>query len=138
MKDLYLKFSEYDPDLEVINGMPTLSGGLSNAVYLSLFVHAWWGNSLSDATGQYITKIPEIRSSRPLTNQTRIDIIEAAKEALNWMLTAGIAAEIEVTATIPKVGVLYLAVEITEPEQDESTNFTYALNWDAQKIQEGI
>ncbi|MDC7218650.1 MAG: hypothetical protein PQJ59_01845 [Spirochaetales bacterium] len=134
MKDLQLVYSDGAPDIEVVNGMPKMSGGLSNAVYLSLFVSEWWGNSESETEEKFISEIPEILVSNPLTNQTRLNIIEAAQESLSWMIDLGIAAEIEITASIPSKGTLNLAVEITEPEQDESTNFTYALNWDAQEV----
>lgn len=136
MSDIYLKPAAV-PDMVIINGLPQLTDGLDNAVYLSLFMPDYWGNSISD--DKYISDIPRILSEQNLTNQTRLDIIEAGKEALNWMIDQGIASEIEITAEIPDIGKLYVAVKIFEPEHTDPLDFKYALNWDTQEIivQEG-
>lgn len=136
MSDIYLK-PEATADMVIINGLPQLTEGLDNTVYLSLFMPDYWGNSISD--DKYNSEVPQIMAEQSLTNQTRLDIIDAATEALNWMIEVGIASEIEITAEIPEIGKLYLAVKITQPELDDPLDFTYALNWDAQEIiiQEG-
>ena len=136
MSDIYLK-PEATADMVIINGLPQLTAGLDNAVYLSLFMPDYWGNSITD--DKYISEVPKILAEQALSNQTRLDIIDAANEALAWMIEKGIASEIEITATIPETGVLYLAVKLSQPELDDPLDFTYALNWDTQNIivQEG-
>ena len=136
MSDIYLK-PEAQADMVIINGLPQLTDGLDNAVYLSLFMPDYWGNDITD--DKYISEIPKIMTEQLLSNQTRLDIIDEAKNALNWMIEKGIASAIEITAEIPDVGKLYLAVKIFEPEFEDPFDFAYALNWDAQEIivQEG-
>ena len=136
MSDIYLKLNAI-PDIVIINGLPQLTDGLDNAVYLSLFMSDYWGNAISN--DKYISDIPRILAEQNLTNQTRLDIIEAGRQALAWMKDQGIVSDIEITATIPETGVLYLAVKISQPEYTDPLDFKYALNWNAQEIiiQEG-
>ncbi|MDC7125785.1 MAG: hypothetical protein PQJ46_09465 [Spirochaetales bacterium] len=136
MSDISLTFSNGIPDMEIVNGLPKTTKALSNAVYLSLFIPDWWGNAGAPDEEQYDSEIPEIMNTQLLNNQTRLDIIAAATNALAWMQTLGIVTTApEITAEIPKVGFLYLAVKLTEPEQDDSTDFVYAINWDSQEIE---
>ncbi len=133
MSDIYLKTQKIT-DMVIINGLPQLTDGLDNAVYLSLFMPDWWGNDSSDDDQKYESEISVIMAEQPLTNQARLDIIEEAKKSLNWMLDLGIASAIDARAEIPEIGKLYLAVTITEPEADDPSVFAYSLNWDAQEI----
>ncbi len=133
MSDIYLK-TQGIADMVIINGVPQLTDGLDNAVYLSLFMPDYWGNDISDDDQKYDSEIPRIMAEQTLTNQTRLDIIEAAKNALAWMLDIGIASAIDARAEIPEIGRVNLAVTITEPEQDDPSTFAYSLNWDAQEI----
>lgn len=134
MSDIYLKSTCGIPDIVIVNGLPTLTDGLDNAVYLSLFMPDFWGNAISEENERYSSEIPVIMAEQNLTNQTRLDIIEEAKSSLSWLTELGIAESVEVTAEIPEVGRLYLAVTITEPEQVDGVPFAYSLNWDAQEI----
>lgn len=132
MSDIYLQSSNGIADMVIINGLPQLTDGLDNAVYLSLFMLDYWGNSISEEDEKYNTEIPKIMAEQNLTNQTRLDIIEAGKKSLAWMVEKGIASNIDVVAEIPSIGRLNLAVTIKELGQD--VNFAYGLNWDAQEI----
>ena len=134
MSDIYLKTTNGIADMVIVNGLPQLTDGLDNSVYLSLFMPAWWGNDISDDDQKYESEIPVIMAEQSLTNQARLDIIEAAKKALDWMVEKGIATSRDARAEIPEVGRLNLAVTITEPEQDDPSVFAYSLNWDAQEI----
>ena len=133
MSDVYLK-PEATADMVIINGLPQLTDGLDNAVYLSLFMVDWWGNDISDDNQKYGSEIRRITAEQTLTNQTRLDIIEAAKNALAWLVETGVASNVDARAEIPEIGRLYLAVEITEPEHDDPSIFAYSLNWDSQEI----
>lgn len=139
MSDIYLKSSQGTPDIVIINGVPQLTDGLDNAVYLSLFQPAWWGNNIAGTDEKYESQLPDIIAEGVLTNQTRLDVIEEAKNALKWMIDKGIAIEITSRAEISAVGRLDLAVTITEPNSIDPLDFKYNINWDTQEItiQEG-
>ena len=134
MTDLYLKPRPEGQDLLLTNGMPTLTGGLDNMIYIQLITSDWWGNTEAKTNGLLNSKIPQIISESSLTNKTRIDIIAEAKRATAPIVTAGIAERIEIDGRIPKVGTLYLSVKVYEPGQNDALDFIYALNWDSQKI----
>ena len=139
MSDLRLTPTSDGMEISISAGCPETTGGLDTAVYLSLFTPAWWGNEISDDSEKYESEIPGILASGVLNNQTRLNVMEAAKSALAWMVTDKVAEKIEVRAEIPKLGFLYFAVTIYEPEKEDGTTFAYALNWDEQEIylQEG-
>ena len=134
MSDLRLTPTSDGMEIEITAGSPETTDGLDTAVYLSLFTAPWWGNEISSDSEKYLSKIPEIMDTGILNNQTRLDVIEAAKEALSWMKTEKLADKIEVRAEIPRLGFLYLAVTIYEPEQQNGTTLRYAMNWDAQQV----
>ncbi len=132
MSDIYLEPTADGGEITVTAGKPEMTGGLDNAVYFSLFTAPWWGNAISTQAERYTSTIPEVMTRGALTNQTRLDVIEAARNSLAWMIDEGIAERIEIKAEIPKTGTLYLAVRIYEPEATE--DFAYALNWESQEV----
>jgi phage gp46-like protein len=114
-------------DLEIVGGQPTMDQGLYNAVHLSLFSAAgWWGNSVS-APSERLTSQFETINTRTLTNATRLDAEEYARQALSWMIADGIAKKITVTASIPAVGMLGLVIEVEQP--DRSSTIRYQVSW---------
>ena len=134
MKDIYLKPREIGQDILLINGLPQLTGGLDNMVYILLITGSWWGNNTVNTISQLTSSIPTIMNTQPVTNKTRLDIISEAQRVLQVMVTEGIADSIEVDAEIPNRGTIYLSVKVNEPEEIAGQDFIYALNWDEQKI----
>ena len=134
MKDIYLKPRPDGQDILLFNGLPNQTGGLDNMIYMLLITSDWWGNTESVENGTLDSSIPQIMASKPLTNQTRLDIISEAERVTAQMVTAGITDRIEITGSIPKVGTLYLSVKTFEPERPEGPEFIYSLNWERQKI----
>jgi phage gp46-like protein len=103
-------------------------------VYLSLFTSPWWGDSVSQKSGRYTSRIPDIMTKGMLTNQVRLDIIEEAKNALAWMVSEKIAGRIEADAEIPAAGTLYISITIYEPDRSDGRVFAYGLNWESQAV----
>lgn len=134
MKDIYIKPRENGQDLLLINGLPQLTGGLDNMVYILLMTGGWWGNATVNTEAQLSSSIPKIMASGVLTNQTRLNIIKEAERVLQVMVSEGIADSVEIDAEIPKRGTLYLSVKVNEPNQIAGQDFIYALNWDEQRI----
>ena len=134
MKDIYLKPREIGQDILLINGLPQLTGGLDNMVYILLITGSWWGNNTVNTISQLTSLIPQIMNTQPVTNKTRLDIISEAQRVLQVMVTEGIADSIEVDAEIPNRGTIYLSVKVNEPEEIAGQDFIYDLNWDEQRI----
>ena len=132
MSDIYLKPTSSGEDIIVNAGQPQMTGGLDNAIYMSLFTADFWGNDLADPDSVYDSGIPAIIGAGVLSNKTRLDIIAEAQRVTAWMVTAGIVESFEITAEIPTVGTLYLSVKSNEPQRTEE--FKYGINWDTQKV----
>ncbi len=130
MSDIKAIPTESGLEISLINNDLCLSGGLKNAVFLSLFTGPYWGNSISSKSEKFISTITEIIENGILSNKTRLDVEEAAKTALQWMKDDKIVNYIVVKASIPASGTLYLSVTLSEPDQKE---FVYSLNWDELK-----
>jgi len=134
MKDIYLKPTEAGPDLKLVNGLPQLTGGLDNMVYILLMTGAWWGNTTVDTESQLTSDIPRIMREELLTNKARLNIISEATRVLEILLTLGIAETVTVEAEIPNRSTIYMSVKVDEPDREVTDNYIYALNWDEQKI----
>lgn len=126
MGDLYLQPTPDGADIVIENGEPRLTGGLDNAVYLSLFTESWWGNQIAEPAERYDSRLPRLLRGT-LTNQMRLDAIEAARSALAWMTDQRVADRIEVGARIASP----TALEITVRVYQGANEFRYSHNWDA-------
>ena len=114
-------------DLEITNGQPTIDEGLQNAVHLSLFATSeWWGNLISSGPERTNSHLHEV-NRRTLTNQTRLDAEQYARDALAWLVSDGVAKKVTVTATIPSTGMLGINIAIDQP--DRTTQIKYQINW---------
>lgn len=123
-------------DFNVINGQPEMDTGLQNAVFLSLFTRPdWIGNALAESDSEkYNADFQQILTRR-LDNQTRLDAISYAKQALDWMIAEKVVKSISVIAEIPKTG--FLAIEINLEQNEKSVSFIYTINWTEMIIREG-
>jgi phage gp46-like protein len=65
-----------------------------------------------------------------VSNQTRVALIQAATDALEWMIREGVADEVQVDAVVVSGNRIDLTVRISRPVG--GAEFVYAVNWDAQ------
>ena len=132
--DLYLKPTVDGGEIEILpNGDPRTTQGLFTAAYISLFSDPYWGNSVSDISERYQSQLNSI-FQQSVSNQTRLDVIEAAKDALRWMLDENIASRIDVIAEIETKSRINVKATIYEPS-GESVQIAYALNWQGQEVE---
>jgi phage gp46-like protein len=66
-----------------------------------------------------------------LTNALRLEIEEAVRDCLAWMVSEGVAKSVDAEATIPEPDQLTLTVTIEQPEG--TTTLKYNLNWSAMR-----
>ncbi len=132
MSDIYLKPTAAGEDLKVAAGCPQMTGGLDNAIYMSLFTGDSWMNALSDDSGKYSSKIPALIGAGTVNNKIRLDIVAEAERVLAWLVTDNIVKSVAVRAEIPEMGQIFLAVRVEQPEK--SPEFKYTLHWETQKI----
>jgi phage gp46-like protein len=124
-----------ESDLLIADGQPVMDEGLENAVFLSLFsTTGWWGNAVSSEDEKLGSELQTVLR-RTLNNAARLDAEQYAKDALAWLLSAGIAKSVAVSATIPAVGVLGLVVTVEQP--DRTSAVRYQINWAEMSVRTG-
>jgi len=127
-------------DIESVNGLITMSGGLQTAAYLSLFggnqynkdenenietetFKEWWGNSGEDEENKYISKTQNFLEGMPPISSNLKKVEELAKEDLKWMINTNLATEITVNASIPQINMVKLEINI------DNQTFVFIENW---------
>lgn len=140
--DILLYQTPDDGEINVEDGLAVMSPGLETTVYLSLFggnedddgrpdnPFNYWGNIdeiLPER--QYHSETQNLLKSLPATSAGLRRIEAAAERDLAWLLDAGVASSVVVSASIPGVNRLDLLVLITA--DGEEKEFTYSQNWKA-------
>lgn len=127
-------------DIAVELGVIRMTKSPRVSVYLSLFGGnvdddgidgsplQWWGNVLeTDEAARYRSRTQHQLSRLPATPNSLADIEDAARQDLGWMLREGAATSVDVSASIPAVNTVEVAVTLNG---DETMRF--AENWKAQ------
>ncbi len=129
-------------EIEVINGVVTMSGGLEVAAYLSILggnyaddglpanPETWWGNlEETDKAFKYISETQNLIEGLPAVSRNLILLEEAVLRDLQWMLDNKVASELEVSVSIPALGRVAFDVRIIA--DGEESNFNFTENWRA-------
>ncbi len=127
-------------DIEIQNGTVIRSGGLSAAVYISMFGGnqedagspdsklQWWGNYLEEDPDRHIRgRTGTLIAGLPLSSGNLVRLEESTRQDLAWMLSTGVATEIEASAAL----VAGVDVEITVVVNafNVSETFVFVENW---------
>jgi phage gp46-like protein len=140
--DVYLFQTIDDGEMDIENGIVTMSAGLDTAVYLSLFggnyeddgsyqnQYEWWGNrSETIPSHKYRSETQALLRSIPISSGNIIRMEAVAVRDLNWILEERIADKIDVTVTIPGIDQVTFDIRITA--QGVETKFSFTENWRA-------
>lgn len=140
--DVLLFQTNDDGDINVVNGVVEMSGGLETAAYLSLFggnedddgrdnsPANWWGNlDEIDPSRQYRSETQNLLQALTATSGNLRRIEDAAARDLEWFTQTGVASSVVVSASIPDVNKVRIVIDI-EAEGEES-RFEFVENWKA-------
>lgn len=130
MSDLYIQPGNDGGEIIVVGTDAKTTTAIEVAVWLSLFAEQSWSDMSRETGERYTSRLPEIMRGRTVSNQTRLAVIEAARDALQWMITDNVASAIDVDATIASASRIDLSIQISRPDGD--ADFAYAVNWDGQ------
>lgn len=134
--DPAIKITEDGASMTFKGGQPEMDGGLENAVLISLLTKTgWWGNDLLKQNSQKIGS--DYDKKRTIVElQTILDYQDAAKRALQWMKTVGLAENINITVTNPYNNQIKTKIIIIPPGQEagELLLFKNTTNWINQTI----
>ena len=146
MSDLKLTWNEWGADATVEGHDLTLEDGLATAVILSLFLDAraraddalpdggtdrrgFWADTVApaverDRTGSRLWLLSREKTLPEVLRRAH----DYAAEALRWLVDDGVASRVDVSAAMPRLGLLSLAVNITLVKGESSTYaFSYPL-----------
>ena len=131
-------------EIALEGGLVVFTGRLDTAVYLALFggnmdddgspssPYSWWGNlSEADPANQYRSETQYLLRGIPATSGNLRRVERAAVRDLASFKTKKIASSVSVSATIPALNTVKLAVHV-EAEGQEYL-FEYVENWKAEK-----
>ena len=129
-------------DIEVEDGIVTMSGGLETAVYLSILggnieddglennQFTWWGNLMeTDSAFKYVSETQRILTALPAVSRNLLLVEQAILRDLQWMLDNKVASNIAVTVTLPQINRVGISVDIEADGLEKNFNFTE--NWRA-------
>lgn len=128
-------------EIEIVNGLITMNGGLESAVYISLFggnkdddgtsskeLKQWWGNFGETVTCRSQTQY--LLNSIPAIPINMLKIKEAAENDTKWLLDNKIATSINVEVDIIGLNMVKLTIIILA--DGEKIELQYIENWRAQ------
>lgn len=138
--DVLLFQSTDGGEIEAVNGLLTMSGGLETMAYLCLFggnendsagadsARQWWGNlTETDPALQYRSETQNLLQALPATSNNLKRVEQAAKRDLQVFITSGIATEVNVSVTIPAINSLKITGNIAA--YGETSEFEFTENW---------
>jgi phage gp46-like protein len=151
MNDIALQWSDSQHSADVAVELNDLvqDGGLETAVMLSLFTdrrseegdelppgdtdrRGWWADATPVVEGDRIGSRLWLLE-REVATQAVVDrAVTYAREALQWLLDDKVASSLEVSAEIPRRGMIGLAVKIYRPQKDP-VNYRFDHAWNAQE-----
>lgn len=140
--DVLLCQTNDDGEINVVDGMVEMSGGLETAAYLSLFggnedddgradnAATWWGNlGETDPARQYRSETQHLLQALAANTGNLRRVEDAATRDLAWFVQNNVASSVSVSASIPGVNKIKLTIDIEAVGEESS--FEFVENWKA-------
>lgn len=140
--DVLLCQTPDDGEINVVDGIVEMSGGLETAIYLSMFggnedctgqencPFTYWGNYLeNDGKFKYKSETQHLLQQIPATSNNLLRVKDAANRDLKWVTENKIASSLEINIIIPALNKISIIVDITANGLESQFNFVE--NWKA-------
>lgn len=151
MTDVALRYANQRFDIAYGLGDLASDEGLETAVLLSLFTdrrvldeelapgetdkRGWWGDQIAEVPQDLIGSKLWLLDRAAANPETRNRAEAYAKEALQWLLDDGVAASLNVAATlVDRNARIDIAVEIVRPMEKNIFYYRFQLVWDGQLL----
>jgi len=130
--------TESGADIEFRGGQPVMDRGLENAAIISLFTESGWvGNAFLKGRGESIgSDFEKVSKDVAVTASSFEAKAQAARQALAWMVSVGLAGKIETSWQNPTGNALVLVPVIFPPGNGKATSLLLTKNgpnWMTQK-----
>ncbi len=133
-----------DGDINIVNGIAQSTGGIPNAVYLSLFGGnesddginnndlTWWGNRLEDLNvNKYVSETQNLLRSLPSISSNLLKLEQAALRDLDWLLELKVASSIDMFVSIPALNRVKIDGNVNAEGREHE--FSFIENWKVKK-----
>lgn len=139
--DVRLFHTDDGGEIEVVEGLVSMGGGLETAVYLSLLggneqdstrdgdPANWWGNLTEQPERQYRSQFQYLLARLPAIPASLRRLEDAALRDLAWMEPAGAADSVSASASIPGLNRVRMTIDIEAG--DGTTRLAFEANWQA-------
>ncbi len=115
-------------------GDPHRTGGLGNAIYLSMFSGPYWADALDsddDDAHRHTGATGRALDSMPITSAAVATVEAFVIDDTAWMITAGLADTITAIARI--TGPMSVSIAVTVVADGRSDGFEYSATWGQRK-----
>lgn len=142
MTDVLLFQTNDNGEMEIEDGLVTLTPGLDTAAYLSLFGgnwkddgsqnnrQTWWGNlDEQDPSQRYRSETQYLLGAIPAIPRNLRRIEDAATRDLQWVLDERAASSLTVSASL--IGLNRVKIEVIIRAEGDESQFNYTENWRA-------
>lgn len=142
MTDVLVEQTPDGGEIEIINGLVTLTGGFQTAFYYALFggnkdddgtensVNNWWGNLVeTDTTLHYRSKTQNILQTLVPTSGNLLRLEAAIKKDLDVFIQIGAVSTIEASAALIDVRKVEITIDVVA--DGENIEIKYIENWRA-------
>ena len=130
--DVKLYQTNNDGEIDIKNGIVTMSSGIETTVYLSLFGGNenddgssqsnlfWWGNLTESSliARQYRSKTQYLLRSLPFSTANLLNLEDGIKGDLAWMLEKQLISSLEITLQVLYINELKIILDIIAQGQD--------------------
>lgn len=143
MSDIALRWNDNYADFVVEKTDLLKEDGIETAILVSLFTDkrvrvdelpinetdraGWWGDMFPDEEGDEIGSKLWLLAREKQTPETLIRYQEYANEALQWLVSDGLAQSVNVVASYPEREIVFLEVTIQKPQG--RVTYKYSFNW---------
>jgi phage gp46-like protein len=128
--DVKLSISPEDGGIQYLNGNPVMTGGIDNAVLISLYTNPnWWGNLTRTKESEKLGSEYEEATKGVITAGKLERIQDKARFDLQWMINEGISEDNQAVSSNPEADRIETAITVTRPALGAET---HEVNWDRQ------
>lgn len=135
--DPCLYIDEHGSYLKIDQGQPVMDAGIENAVLISLLTRTGWcGNIFFKDPKKIGSRFLQV-ADKPITRQSSLDLEDAARKALDWLIDTGTAREVEVrilnTSTSRELVILIHPPSASWNKQKMIRLINSGINWQYQR-----
>lgn len=128
--DVKLSLSPDESGIKYVQGQPVMTGGIDNAVLISLYTTpGWWANVIITNESEKLGSEYQAVTKEPIKSGQLQRIQDKAIKDLEWMINEGISEENQAESINPEADRIETTITVKRPLLGAEN---YEVNWDRQ------